>query len=131
MAEESASLSQRVDALEQISHARAVERVGQVEQRVSRIESAREAEEPHVATKEDVARLETLVVDTRSELRGEIGDSRTEAQGSIGDLKEQIGDVKLALETKLRHLLMWLVGSAIALAAVIITATVFIVSHLS
>ena len=59
MAEESASLAQRVEALEQISHARVVERVGQVEQRVSRIESAREAEEPHVATKADIARLET------------------------------------------------------------------------
>ena len=56
MAEQSAGLTQRVEALEQISHAHVVERVGQVEQRVSRIESAREAEEPHVATKADVAR---------------------------------------------------------------------------
>ena len=164
MVEESASVLQRVEALEQISHARVVERVGQVEQRVSRIESAREAEEPHVATKADVARLETLIVDTRSELRGEIGDLRTEMRGGIGDLraemrggigdlrtemqgeigdlrtemqgeignlKEQIGNVKLSLETKLRHLLMWVVGSAIALAAVIIAVTVFIVSHLA
>ena len=45
MAEESASLAQRVEALEQISHAGVVERIGQIEQRVSRIESAREAEE--------------------------------------------------------------------------------------
>ena len=59
MAESTESLTQRVEALEQISHARVIERVGQVEQRVSRIESAREAEEPHVATKADVARLET------------------------------------------------------------------------
>ena len=59
MAESTENLTQRVEALEQISHARVIERVGQVEQRVSRIESAREAEEPHVATKADVARLET------------------------------------------------------------------------
>ena len=59
MAESTESLTQRVEALEQISHARVVERIGQIEQRVSRIESAREAEESHVATKADIARLET------------------------------------------------------------------------
>lgn len=61
MAESSASLTQRVAALERISHARVVERVGQSEQRISRIVSAREAEEPPVAIA-DVARLGTLVL---------------------------------------------------------------------
>ncbi len=113
MAESSASLTQRVEALEQISHARVVERVGQIEQRVSRIESAREAEEPHVATKADVARLETLVVETRS------------------DLQDQISDLKVTTEKRLRELIMWMIGTAIALTAVIIAAAAFIVAQLS
>ena len=112
MAESSASLTQRVEALEQISHARVVERVGQIEQRVSRIESAREAEEPHVATKADVARLETLVVETRS------------------DLQDQISDLKVTTEKRLRELIMWMIGTAIALTAVIIAAAAFIVAQL-
>lgn len=112
MAEQSVSLTQRVEALEQISHARVVERVGQIEQRVSRIESARETEEPHVATKADVARLETLIV------------------GNHADLEQKINAVNTAAEKRLRHFLMWLVGTAIALAAVIIAAAAFIVAQL-
>ncbi len=123
MAEESVNLTQRVEALEQISHARVVERVGQVEQRVSRIESAREAEEPHVATKADIARLETLVVETRSDMLRQMGENQS-------DLEDKINTVNTAGEKRLRHFLMWLVGTAIALAAVIIAAVAFIVSQL-
>ncbi len=178
MAESTESLTQRVEALEQISHARVIERVGQVEQRVSRIESAREAEEPHVATKADVARLETLVSDTRAELKAEISDSRTELKAEISDsraelkaeisdsraeLKAEISDSRTALTTdmaqmsselqaqaaenktalekkitqydgkmerKLRHFLMWLIGTAIALSAVIIAAAAFVIAQL-
>ena len=68
MAEANASMAQRVEALEQISHARVVERVGAIEQRVSRIESAREADEQHVATKADIARLQTQLAETREAL---------------------------------------------------------------
>lgn len=123
MAEESVNLTQRVEALEQISHARVVERVGQVEQRVSLIESAREAEEPHVATKADIARLETLVVETRSDMLRQMGENQS-------DLEDKINTVNTAGEKRLRHFLMWLVGTAIALAAVIIAAVAFIVSQL-
>ena len=123
MAEESVNLTQRVEALEQISHARVVERVGQVEQRVSRIESAREAEEPHGATKADIARLETLVVETRSDMLRQMGENQS-------DLEDKINTVNTAGEKRLRHFLMWLVGTAIALAAVIIAAVAFIVSQL-
>ncbi len=123
MAEESVNLTQRVEALEQISHARVVERVGQVEQRVSRIESAREAEEPHVATRADIARLETLVVETRSDMLRQMGENQS-------DLEDKINTVNTAGEKRLRHFLMWLVGTAIALAAVIIAAVAFIVSQL-
>lgn len=124
MAEASASLAQRVEALEQISHARVVERVGQIEQRVSRIESAREAEEPHVATKADIARLVTLIVETRSDLLGQMGEQNA-------DLEEKISDVNTAGEKRLRHFLMWLIGTAIALAGVILAAAAFIVAQLS
>lgn len=106
------------------SHARVVERVGQIEQRVSRIESAREAEEPHVATKADIARLVTLIVETRSDLLGQMGEQNA-------DLEEKISDVNTAGEKRLRHFLMWLIGTAIALAGVILAAAAFIVAQLS
>ncbi len=134
MAESSESLAQRVEALEQISHARVVERVGQIEQRVSRIESARETEEPHVATKADIARLETLVVETRSDLQQQIADQGADLQRQMGenhaDLEEKINAVNTAGEKRLRHFLMWLIGTAIALAAVIIAAFAIIVAQL-
>lgn len=123
MAESSVSLTQRVEALEQISHARTMERVGEIEQRVSRIESAREAKEPHVATKADIARLETLVVEARSDLLREAGENHS-------GLEEKINAVNTAGEKQLRHFLMWLIGTAIALAAVIIAAFAFIVGQL-
>ena len=112
MAESSASLMQRVEALEQISHARVAERVGEIEQRVSRIESAREAEEPHVAAKSDVARLETRIAETQSTLQADIADA------------------KVTLEKQLRQFLMWMIGTAIALTAVVIAAPAFIVAQL-
>ena len=101
MAEESASIAQRLEALEQISHARVVERVGQIEQRMSRIESAREAEEPHVATKADIARLETLIVGTRSDLQGQIGDLRADMQAEIGGLQGQIGSLRADMQAEI------------------------------
>ena len=76
MAEANASMAQRVEALEQISHARVVERVGAIEQRVSRIESAREADEQHVATKADIARLQTQLAETRETLTAQNNETR-------------------------------------------------------
>ena len=134
MAESTESLMQRVEALEQISHARVIERVGQVEQRVSRIESAREAEEPHVATKADVARLETLIVGTRSDLQEQIGESRSDLLRQMSenhsDMEDKINAANTAGEKRLRHFLMWLIGTAIAFAAVIIAAFAIIVGQL-
>lgn len=123
MAESTESLTQRVEALELLSHARIIERVGQVEQRVSRIESAREAEEPHVATKADVARLETLVVETRSDLLRQMSENHS-------DMEDKINAANTAGEKRLRHFLMWLIGTAIAFAAVIIAAFALIVGQL-
>ena len=76
MAEANASMAQRVEALEQISHARVVERVGAIEQRVSRIESAREADEQPVATKADIARLQTQLAETRETLTAQNNETR-------------------------------------------------------
>ncbi len=134
MAESTESLAQRVEALEQISHARVIERVGLVEQRVSRIESAREAEEPHVATKADVARLETLIVGTRSDLQEQIGESRSDLLRQMSenhsDMEDKINAANTAGEKRLRHFLMWLIGTAIAFASVIIAAFAIIVGQL-
>ena len=134
MAESTESLTQRVEALEQISHARVIERVGQVEQRVSRIESAREAEEPHLATKADVARLATLLVGTRSDLQEQIGDLRSDLLRQMNDnhsdMEDKINAANTAAEKRLRHFLMWLIGTAIAFAAVIIAAFAIIVARL-
>lgn len=146
MAEESTNLTQRVEALEQISHARVVERVGQIEQRVSRIESAREAEEPHVATKADIARLETRIAEAQTVMQGEVAGARSSLQEQLGetraelgsqiaetksDLEDRIGDAELSNEKQLRHFLMWMIGTAIALTAVIIAAAASIVTQLS
>ena len=76
MAEANASMAQRVEALEQISYARVVERVGAIEQRVSRIESAREADEQRVATKADIARLQTQLAETRETLTAQNNETR-------------------------------------------------------
>ena len=112
MSEERANLTQRVEALEQISHARVVERIGQIEQRVSRIESAREAEEPHVATKADIARLETSCSRTHSRTKPAFTVSTT-------------------IERNFRLLIAWRITLTIALMAVVIAATAFIVTQLS
>ena len=189
MAEVQTNLTQRVEALEQISHTRVVERVGKIEQRVSRIESAREAEEPHVASKADIARLETRIAElrtdlleqnaetraellaqnaetradlqlqiaelqtelleqnaetrielqsqnaeTRIELLAQNAETRADLQLQIADtksgLEDRIGQVEVAVEKRLRIFLMWLVGTGLSLAGVIIAATAFIVSQL-
>ncbi|MDE2638425.1 MAG: hypothetical protein OXI30_18810, partial [Chloroflexota bacterium] len=57
MAQNDPVLEQRVEALEQFSQTRVVEQVGELTQRVSSLESARETEKPHLATKEDIAHL--------------------------------------------------------------------------
>ena len=146
MAEERANLTQRVEALEQISHARVVERIGQIEQRVSRIESAREAEEPHVATKADVARLETQIAEFRADSQAQVAEFRAESQaqnaatrsdlqaeitGTKSALEGRLGEVEVSIEKQFRQFLMWLIGTAIAMAGVAIAATAFIVSQLS
>ncbi|MCY3979287.1 MAG: hypothetical protein OXG23_14410 [Chloroflexi bacterium] len=82
MAENDTILEQRVDALEQFSQARVVEQVGELTQRVSRLESARETESPFLATKEDIARLEGLHSATQAQIaaQSEQFNARLDAQ---------------------------------------------------
>ncbi len=68
MAENDPVLEQRVEALEQFSQTRVVEQVGELTQRVSGLEHAREAEKPHLATKSDIARLEGLHSATQEQI---------------------------------------------------------------
>ena len=153
MAEANASMAQRVEALEQISYARVVERVGAIEQRVSRIESAREADEQHVATKADIARLQTQLAETRETLTAQDNETRTimtaqdnetremimavsaEAQRERSaikiELKAKISNIIVEQEKRFRQFLMWLIGIGLTLAGVVIAATVAIVSQLS
>ena len=68
MVENDPVLEQRVEALEQFSQTRVVEQVGDLTQRVSGLESARETEKPHLASKEDIARLEGLHSATQKQI---------------------------------------------------------------
>ena len=71
MAESDTSLTQRVESLERTSHERVVEQVADLGERVAGLESARDAENPHLATKADIARMETQIEHTQ-ELIGQL-----------------------------------------------------------
>ena len=68
MAEADTNLTQRVESLERTSHERVVEQVTDLGERVAGLESAREAENPHLATKADIARLETQIAHTQEQI---------------------------------------------------------------
>ncbi|MDE2820757.1 MAG: hypothetical protein OXI40_13585 [Chloroflexota bacterium] len=68
MAENDPILEQRVEALEQFSQTRVVEQVGDLTERVSGLESARETESPFLASKADIARLEAQHIATQEQI---------------------------------------------------------------
>ncbi len=68
MAETNPVLEQRVEALEQFSQTRVVEQVGELTERVSALESARTAENPYLASKSDIVRLEAQHTATQEQL---------------------------------------------------------------
>ena len=134
------TLEQRVEALEQLSHSRVVERVGSLEQRVARMESARETEEPHLATKADIVRLETKIdaqteqfngkLDAQAEqinqrINAQSAQTRTmfSAQSELFQekLDAQSKDLRRELEQRINRLTLWMVGTGIALAALILS----------
>ena len=68
MAEAETSLTQRVESLERTSQERVVEQVADLGERVAGLESSRAAENPHLATKADIARLETQIEHTQAQI---------------------------------------------------------------
>ncbi|MDE2950855.1 MAG: hypothetical protein OXT68_08805 [Chloroflexota bacterium] len=73
MAENDPILEQRVEALEQFSQTRVVEQVGELTERVSSLESARETESPFLASKADIARLEAQHIATQEQIAAQSG----------------------------------------------------------
>ena len=96
---EDAALEQRVEALEQLSHSRVVERVGSLEQRVARMESARETEEPHLATRADIVRLETML-DAQKKLFQDKLDAQEKQFASKLDAQARLFADKLDAQSK-------------------------------
>ncbi len=81
-------------------------------ERVSRIEGGYE----HLATKADLARVETEMAQMRSELKTEIGDVRSELKTEIGDLRSEVAGVR----GDIRGIKWWIIS--IGSAAVILSA---------
>ncbi len=67
MAEAETSLTQRVESLERASRERMVEQGVDLGERVSGLESARDAVYPHLATKADIALIETQIRHTQEQ----------------------------------------------------------------
>ena len=57
-----------------------------VEERLSRLEGVYD----HLASKADVAKVETQIADLRAELKGDIAGLRTELKGDIGGLRTEM-----------------------------------------
>ena len=81
-------------------------------ERVSRIEGGYE----HLATKADLARVETEIAQMRSELKTEIGDVRSELKTEIGDLRSEVA----GLRGDIRGIKWWIIS--IGSAAVVLSA---------
>ena len=61
-----------------------------VEERLSRLEGVYD----HLASKADVAKVETQIADLRAELKGDIAGLRTELKGDIAGLRTELkGDI--------------------------------------
>ena len=61
-----------------------------VEERLSRLEGVYD----HLASKADVAKVETQIADLRAELKGDIAGLRTELKGDIAKVETQIADLR-------------------------------------
>ena len=65
-----------------------------VEERLSRLEGVYD----HLASKADVAKVETQIADLRAELKGDIAGLRTELKGNIAKVETQIADLRAELK---------------------------------
>ncbi|MDE2747504.1 MAG: hypothetical protein OXI34_00930 [Chloroflexota bacterium] len=145
MAENDPVLEQRVEALEQFSQTRVVEQVGELAERVSGLEHAREAEKPHLATKSDIARLEGLHAATQEQIaaqsaqfskdlqaQSELFNTRLDAQSAqfSKDLKAQSVQLRKEWQDHMKQLAAWLIRTGIAVSGVIIAAAAIIINRL-
>ncbi|MDE2819551.1 MAG: hypothetical protein OXI40_07465 [Chloroflexota bacterium] len=93
MAENDPILEQRVEALEQFSQTRVVEQVGDLTERVSALESARTAENPYLASKSDIVRLEAQHSATQEQIAAQ-------SEQFNKDLKAQSEQFHIALNAQ-------------------------------
>ncbi|MDE2818562.1 MAG: hypothetical protein OXT68_00570 [Chloroflexota bacterium] len=142
MAENDPILEQRVEALEQFSQTRVVEQVGDLTERVSALESARTAENPYLASKADIARLEAQHIATQEQIaaqseqfskdlqaQSEVFNTRLATQSERFDnaQKAQTEQLRREWEERINRLISWMVvaiisfiGTAVAFAALIL-----------
>lgn len=127
MAEADLILEQRVEALEQTERLRVVEQVADLSERVARVESAWETVIPHLATKADIARLETKLDAQPEQFNSKLGaqseqfNSKLDAQseqfdGKLEALSEQL---QRKFEQRMNQQIVWIIGTGIALATFI------------
>ena len=136
MAESETSLTQRVESLERTSHERVVEQVADLGERVAGLESARDAEHPHLATKADIARLETQIEHTQEQI-GQLDkkidarydqldkkiDAKIDEQSDVyqSKLDAQSELLQKLLEQRINRQTVWLLATGIGLAALILS----------
>ncbi len=143
MAESDTSLTQRVESLERTSHERVVEQVADLGERVAGLESARDAENPHLATKADIARMETQIehtqeligqldkkIDARYDQLDEKIDARYDQLDKKIDEQSDVYQSKLdaqsellqkILEQRINRQTAWMLATFIALAALMLS----------
>ena len=156
MAETNPVLEQRVEALEQFSQTRVVEQVGELTERVSALESARTAENPYLASKSDIVRLEAQHTATQEQLAAQSEqfnkdlksqseqfnkdlnaqskqvDKQFIAQAERFDSKQdaQTEQLRREWEQRINQLISWMIVTIIAFFGTVLTATAFIVNRL-
>ena len=77
-----------------------------VEERLSRLEGVYD----HLASKADVAKVETQIADLRAELKGDIAGLRTELKGDIGKVETQIVGLRAEMYRINAGSVKWLVS---------------------
>ncbi len=135
MAESETSLAQRVESLERTSHERVVEQVADLGERVTGLESARDAENPHLATKADIARLE-LRIETQFECLEALQAKKTGRNSRLDTALDRQGlkmDAALDAQTdQVRRKLDECINRALAVVIIVyIVLTALILSQLS
>lgn len=145
MVEANPILEQRVEALEQFSQARVIERVDELTEGVSSLESARTAENPYLASKTDIVRLESRhsatqkqiatqfeQVDKRFDAQAEQVDRQFKAQAELFDNKLQALSEQLRKEweQRINRLVIWMILAFIAFSGMVLSLVAFFANRL-